>query len=81
MVRPRAFRQIDPVMTFPEDKSPYGVFDMAGNVQEWTKDLFDPRYYHRCLRQDDRRQPDRADASASPAYRSTWFEGGPRTGP
>jgi formylglycine-generating enzyme len=42
----RAFRQIDPVMMFPEDKSPYGVFDMAGNVQEWTRDAFDSRYYH-----------------------------------
>ena len=45
MVPARAFRQIDPVMTFPEDKSPYGVFDMAGNVQEWTTDVFDARYY------------------------------------
>jgi len=43
--RPRAPRQIDPVMTFPEDRSPYGVFDLAGNAQEWTADLFDPGYY------------------------------------
>ena len=44
--RARVFRQIDPVMTFPEDKSPYGIFDMAGNVQEWTSDVFDSKYYH-----------------------------------
>ncbi|MFQ5587463.1 MAG: formylglycine-generating enzyme family protein [Nitrospiria bacterium] len=25
-----------PVGSFPEDRSPYGVFDMAGNVSEWT---------------------------------------------
>jgi formylglycine-generating enzyme len=44
--RARVFRQIDPVMTFPEDKSPYGVLDMAANAQEWTTDVYDPRYYH-----------------------------------
>jgi iron(II)-dependent oxidoreductase len=25
--------------------SPYGVFDMAGNVAEWVGDYFDPAYY------------------------------------
>jgi sulfatase modifying factor 1 len=43
--RARVFRQIDPVMTFDEDKSPYGIFDMAGNVQEWTMDVYDSKYY------------------------------------
>lgn len=43
--KPRAPRQIDPVMSFPEDRSPYGVFDLAGNALEWTADLFDPAYY------------------------------------
>ncbi len=28
--------QPKPVGSFPEDRSPYGVFDMAGNVSEWT---------------------------------------------
>jgi serine/threonine protein kinase len=44
--KPRAYQQIDRVMMFPEDMSPYGVFDMAGNAEEWTKDWFDPNYYH-----------------------------------
>ncbi len=44
--RPRVFRKVDPVMSFPEDRSPYGIFDMAGNIQEWTQDVFDPKYYH-----------------------------------
>jgi len=43
--RPRTYGQIDPVMTFPGDASPYGVFDLAANVEEWTKDWFDSKYY------------------------------------
>ena len=43
---PRTYRQIDPVMTFKEDRSPYGVFDMAGNAHEWVRDWFEYKYYH-----------------------------------
>ena len=34
-----------PVDSFPEGTSPYGVFNMAGNVWEWTADQFDRYYY------------------------------------
>ena len=33
----RSFGQVMPVGSFPADKSVYGVFDMAGNVAEWTR--------------------------------------------
>lgn len=32
-----SFPTVAPVGSFPEDRSPYGVMDMAGNVSEWTE--------------------------------------------
>jgi formylglycine-generating enzyme required for sulfatase activity len=34
-----------PVGTLEEGKSPYGVYDMAGNVWEWVSDWYDQEYY------------------------------------
>lgn len=36
---------LTPVGHFENGKSPYGVYDMAGNVQEWVADWFDHEYY------------------------------------
>jgi formylglycine-generating enzyme required for sulfatase activity len=33
---------VAPVGSYPTDKSPYGVFDMAGNVSEWVEDWYQP---------------------------------------
>ncbi len=33
------------VDAYPEGKSGYGVYNMAGNVFEWTADWYDPNYY------------------------------------
>jgi formylglycine-generating enzyme len=43
--RRREPHQIDPVMSFPSDLSPYGAYDMAGNALEWTRDWFDPKFF------------------------------------
>lgn len=41
------FAQAAPVGSFPpESASPYGLFDMAGNVREWTSSLWRPYPYH-----------------------------------
>jgi len=34
-----------PVGAYQQDKSPYGCYDIAGNVAEWCADYYDPMYY------------------------------------
>jgi formylglycine-generating enzyme required for sulfatase activity len=36
-----------PVGSYELGKSPYGVYDMAGNVWEWVNDWYDDRYYEK----------------------------------
>lgn len=37
-----AYNGLLPVGTLDDGKSPYGVYDMAGNVQEWVEDWYKP---------------------------------------
>lgn len=43
---PREIGQLDPCGTFPDDKSVYGVLDMAGNAQEWLLDFYSETNHH-----------------------------------
>lgn len=36
-----------PVGSYDAGKSPFGVYDMAGNVWEWVNDWYDARYYEK----------------------------------
>ncbi len=35
----------EPVNSFPGGASPFGVFNMAGNVNEWVQDAYDANFY------------------------------------
>jgi len=41
------YKRLAPVDSFPNGVSPYGVFNMGGNVFEWTATFWDPLYYER----------------------------------
>jgi formylglycine-generating enzyme required for sulfatase activity len=40
-----AYGDTAPVGTYPGGRSPIGVYDMLGNVMEWTGDWYDRNYY------------------------------------
>jgi sulfatase modifying factor 1 len=44
---PRVPGQLDPVGIFPGDRSPFGVYDMAGNAREWCLDLYQADIYQK----------------------------------
>jgi formylglycine-generating enzyme required for sulfatase activity len=42
---PACVGDTEPVNSHPDGRSPYGAYNMAGNVREWVSDWYDPNYY------------------------------------
>ncbi len=51
------------VGSFEQDKSPYKVYDMAGNVREWVQDWYDEHYYRQAPNRNPK-GPDQGDMKA-----------------
>ena len=61
------------VGSYPGGASPYGVLDMAGNVMEWVKDVYDPLYYRHSPQND----PAGSDKSDYRVVRGgSWYSDG-----
>ena len=60
-------RNLEPVMSTPNDRSPFGAFDLAGNAWEWTGDYYDLQVLLRAQRAHFR--PQRTSAKSDQARR------------
>lgn len=65
-----AYQYTAPVGQYDSGKSPYGAYDMAGNVWEWVADLYDARYY----RNSPTRNPQGPESSSEAVVRGgRWY--------
>lgn len=61
--------KLRPVTDFADGASPYGVYNMAGNVSEWVGDWYDPGWYEIMNKQDPFRSAEPADIESGKVVR------------
>lgn len=66
----RGERTLVPVGIYEPGKSPYGLYDMAGNVWEWVADWYDAEYYQTSPRQN----PQGPDQGTRKVLRSSGWQ-------
>ena len=79
--RPERLLLYPPIISvdkYDNSVSPYGVFQMAGNVAEWTADWYDPNYYKKAPD----RNPKGPDKGTQKAFRGGgWIDSTPSVRP
>jgi len=75
------FRELAPVGSYPDGRTPDGIDDLAGNVEEWVADYYAPEYPK--ADQNNPRGPDvgeeRVLRGGSYQYAAPWLRGASRT--
>lgn len=64
------------VGSYEKDKSPFGLYDMSGNVREWVQDWYEEQYYQRAPSQN----PKGPDTGDMKAMRGSSWNDSPLTG-
>lgn len=67
-----------PVGSYPSGASPYGLFDLSGNLLEWTADYYAADYYTTSPTQDPQGPPPPAEGDFRVVRSSSWNTGDPR---
>ena len=68
-----SYLNVSLVGSYEAGRSPYGVYDLAGNVAEWVADWYDPGYYMTSPRQNPSGPP---EGQKKVVRGGSWFSGG-----